>query len=148
MIGRVTRSAILILSVWAVVACTPQMRTHGYVPTDEALSGITVGRDNRESVFEAIGSPTSSGVMRDEGWYYISSRVKYETYYAPQEVERMIVAISFDGNGTVSNIERLGLEDGRVIAFNRRITDIPVKGPGFFQQLLGSLGNVNLADAI
>lgn len=148
MLGRLTRSAILVLTVCVTVACTPQIRTHGYVPDEEVLSGITVGRDNRESVQAAIGSPTSSGVMRDDGWYYILSRIQHETYRAPKEIEREVVAISFDANGVVSNIERLGLEDGRVIALNRRITDIPVKGPGFFQQLLGSLGRVNLADAI
>jgi outer membrane protein assembly factor BamE (lipoprotein component of BamABCDE complex) len=130
------------------MACTPQIRSHGYVPNEDALSGIAVGRDNRESVYEAIGSPTSSGVMRDDGWYYISSRVKYETYRAPEEVERQIVAISFDSNGVVSNVERLSLEDGRVIALNRRITDIPVKGPGFFKQLIGNFGNFNIGEAI
>ncbi len=148
MFGRRARSAILVLSVCAVMACTPQIRTHGYVPNEDALSDIAVGRDNRESVYEAIGSPTSSGVMRDDGWYYISSRVKYETYQAPEEIERQIVAISFDSNGVVSNVERLSLEDGRVIALNRRITDIPVKGPGFFNQLIGNLGNFNIGEAI
>lgn len=148
MFGRRARSAILVLSACALMACAPQVRSHGYVPNEDALSGIAVGKDNRESVYEAIGSPTSSGVMRDDGWYYISSRVKYETYHPPQEVERQIVAISFDGNGVVSNVERLGLEDGRVIVLNRRITDIPVKGPGFFQQLFGNLGFFNLGEAI
>lgn len=148
MSGRRVRSAILVLSACAVMACTPQMRTHGYVPDDDAVAGIVVGKDNRESVYEAIGSPTSSGVMRDDGWYYIASRMKYETYHAPEEVERQIVAISFDSNGVVSNVEHLGLADGRVIVLNRRITDIPVKGPGFFQQLLGNIGNFNLNDAI
>lgn len=148
MFGRRARSAILVLSVGVVMACTPQIRSHGYVPSEDAVSGITVGKDNRESVYEAIGSPTSSGVMRDDGWYYILSRVKYETYHAPQEVDRQIIAISFDGNGVVSNVERLSLEDGRVIALNRRITDIPVKGPGFFKQLIGNLGNFDLGEAI
>jgi outer membrane protein assembly factor BamE (lipoprotein component of BamABCDE complex) len=130
------------------MACTPTVRTHGYVPNDESLSAITVDKDNRESVLASLGSPTSSGVMRDDGWYYVSSRVKYETYHAPQEIEREIVAISFDSNGVVSNVERLGLQDGRVIALNRRITDIPVKGPGFFKQLIGNIGNFNLGEAI
>lgn len=148
MVGRRTRTAILVLSVCAVMACTPQIRTHGYVPNDDSLASITVGQDNRDSVLQALGSPTSYGVMQEDGWYYISSRVKHETYRAPEEIERQIVAISFDGSGVVSNVERLSLEDGRVIALNRRITDIPVKGPGFFQQLIGNLGNFNLGEAI
>ena len=148
MLAGKSRMFVLAMATCAVVACSPQIRNHGYVPNDESLSQITVGRDDRESVAQVLGSPTSAAMMRDDGWYYISSQMKHMTYHAPEEIERQIVAISFDKRGIVSNVERLSLQDGRVIALNRRITDIPVKGPRFFQQLLGSFGNINLADAI
>jgi outer membrane protein assembly factor BamE (lipoprotein component of BamABCDE complex) len=146
--ARKLKTTLLVSLLCAVVACTPQIRKHGYVPSDDELSAIAVGRDNRESVLAALGSPTSASMMRDDGWYYISSQVKQETFHPPQEIDRQIVAISFDGNGVVSNVERLSLADGRVVALNRRVTDIPVKGPGFFSQLLGSIGNFNLADSL
>lgn len=151
--GDLKSKTVLRLSGLAVVAsmlmaCSPQIRSHGYVPDDATLSNVVVGKDNRESIFESLGSPTSAALMRDDGWYYIASRIKHETYRAPEEIERQIVAISFDQRGIVSNVEQLSLQDGRVIALNRRITDNPIKGPGFFQQLIGSLGNFNLSDAL
>ena len=61
-------------------------------------------------------------------------------------IDRQLVAVSFDGDGTVSNVERFGLEDGRVIALNRRVTDVAVKSPGLIRQLLGSIGNITSDD--
>lgn len=142
------RLSIVSVLIGLLMACSPQIRSHGYIPDADSLSSIVVGKDNRESIFETLGSPTSSALMQDEGWYYISSRIRHQTYHAPEEVERQIVAISFDQRGIVSNVEQLSLEDGRVIALNRRTTENPIKGPGFIQQLIGSLGNFNLADAL
>jgi len=137
---RKLKTTLLVSLLCTVMACTPQIRNHGYVPSDADLAAIAVGKDNRESVLAAIGSPTSAGMKRDDGWYYIASRIKEETYHAPQEIDRQLVAISFDKNGFVSNIERLSLADGKVIPINRRVTEIPVKGPGFFKQVFGNLG--------
>jgi outer membrane protein assembly factor BamE (lipoprotein component of BamABCDE complex) len=137
-----------VLVAIGLLACTPQIRSHGYVPNDESLSSIVVGKDNRESIFETLGSPSSSALMRDDGWYYISSVVRHQTYHPPEEIEREIVAVSFDSQGIVSNVERLSLQDGRVIVLTRRITDNPIKGPGFFQQLIGNFGNFNLGEAL
>lgn len=122
-------------------ACSPTYQNHGYVPTDAELENIVVGRDTRETVEEVIGQPSSTGVLDESGWYYISSRVEHQTYKQPLIVERQLLAISFNKNGTVANIERFGLEDGKVIALSRRVTDSGIKGPGFFAQILGNLGN-------
>jgi outer membrane protein assembly factor BamE (lipoprotein component of BamABCDE complex) len=146
--GTAVRISVLTLAAGVLLACSPQIRSHGYVPNEDSLSSIVVGKDNRESIFATLGSPTSAALMRDDGWYYIASRVKHETYHAPEEIDRQIVAISFDQRGIVSNIERYGLQDGQVVVLTRRITDNPIKGPGFIQQLIGSLGNFNLSDAL
>ena len=64
--------------------------------------------------------------------------------YGPREnteVDRTVVAISFDSDGVVENIERFGLEDGRVIAISRRVTDSNIKGVSFLRQLFGNIGN-------
>ncbi|WP_371441582.1 outer membrane protein assembly factor BamE [Rhodovulum sp. ES.010] len=116
------------------------MRNHGYAPEAADLDAIVVGVDTRESVAEVIGSPSAAGVMRDDAWYYVEST--WETFgpRAPDPVERRVVAISFGEDGTVANIERFGLEDGRVIALNRRVTESNVRGVSFLRQLLGNIG--------
>jgi len=59
-----------------------------------------------------------------------------------------LLAISFDANGRVSNIEEFGLEDGRVVQLSRRVTTSSVREVTFFAQLLGNFGRINIGDAL
>lgn len=138
--------AASIVALALVVSCAPTFSNHGYVPSESELEQVAVGVDNRASVEQAIGRPTSTGVLKDSGWYYMSSRVRNFAYREPKIVDRQVVAISFDKRGVVSNVERFTLEDGRVIALNRRITKTGIKGVSFIRQLLSNIGRVSLAD--
>ena len=128
--------------------CVAEVRNHGYVPVPEDLEGITVGRDTRSSVAEAVGTPSSSGVLNDSGYYYVATRVRHYGLLAPKVVNRELLAISFDRRGVVSNIERFGLEDGRAIPLERRVTDSSVRSQTFLRQLLGNLTNFNPASVL
>ncbi|MBK5932803.1 Beta-barrel assembly machine subunit BamE [Rhodovulum imhoffii] len=136
-IGKLAIAGILAA---ALAGCSPIYRKHGYAPSEEDLSEIVVGVDTRDTVAGVIGPPAASGVQNDGAWYYVSSNWRTVGYRAPEETDRQVVAISFDGTGTVRNIERFGLKDGRVIALNRRVTDENVQGISFLRQLLGNIG--------
>ncbi|WP_212525642.1 outer membrane protein assembly factor BamE [Actibacterium sp. MT2.3-13A] len=125
----------------AIAGCTPIYRNHGYAPSDAELQEIVVGVDTQATVGDVVGPPAASGVMRDEAWYYVSSRWRTRGALAPEILDRQLVAVSFDKDGVVRNIERFTLEDGRVIALNRRVTDDNIKGITFIRQLLGNIGN-------
>ncbi len=133
---------IVALAFVALIAgCSAQFRNHGYVPIDGDLEQVIVGVDTQETVSTVIGRPTSAGILENSGWYYVESRWRHYAWKAPLEIEREVVAISFDGDGVVSNVERFGLEDGQVIVLSRRITDSNIKGVSFLKQLFGNFGN-------
>ncbi len=67
-------------------------------------------------------------------------------YIAPREIEREVLAVLFDANDRVANIETYGLQDGQVIVLSRRVTDDNVADHTFIRQLLGNFGRVNAAD--
>lgn len=148
MVGRIgsvaVRAACLGLLMLAV-ACTTLYRNHGYVPADDELAELAVG-DSRADVAAAVGRPTSTGILDAGGWYYVQSRFARFAYRAPREIDREVVAISFSADDRVTNIERFGLEDGRVVAISRRVTESNVQGIGFLRQLFGNIGNFNPAD--
>lgn len=129
-----------------VAACAATYSNHGYAPTDAELEAVIVGVDTRESVEASVGRPSSTGVLKDGAWYYISSRIKYFAYREREVVDRQLVAISFDKRGRVSNVERFTLEDGRVVALNRRVTQTSIKSVGFLRQMLSNLGRVSLGN--
>lgn len=140
-LNRMIRTALVAGALVAVAGCSAIYRDHGYVPTEEELAEVTVGVDTRDSVTEAIGSPAASGVLNEGGYYYVSTRMRHYGATEPRIVERQLVAISFTRSGTVENIERYSLQDGRAIALNRRVTDSSVQNKTFLRQLLGNLGN-------
>ncbi|WP_229726047.1 outer membrane protein assembly factor BamE [Frigidibacter albus] len=142
-VRRMARNLWLVLAIGALAACQPIYRSHGYVPSDSDLAMLVVGQDTRDTVGDFIGRPSSAGVLEDGGWYYVGSRWRELGLRKPQEISREVVAISFNEGGVVQNIERFGLEDGRVVTLSRRVTDSNIKGVTFLGQLLGSIGNVN-----
>ncbi|NCO21116.1 MAG: outer membrane protein assembly factor BamE [Rhodobacterales bacterium] len=142
-LARITRLGLALCLVGAMAACTAVYRNHGYVPADDELSALAVGVDTRETVAAAVGRPTSVGVLDGGGWYYVQSRFRTFAYRAPEEIERQVLAISFDEAGLVENIERFGLQDGRVVTLSRRVTDSNIKGVGFLRQLFGNFGNLD-----
>ena len=88
-------------------------------------------------------SDSAGGVMADSGWYYVRSRWEHIGARAPKEVDRQVVAISFDQSGKVSNIERFGLEKGQVVPLSRRVTETNVRGLSFIRRLLGAVGRID-----
>jgi len=130
----------------ALAACAPIVRNHGYVPPDDQLRQLAVGRDSRAEVAELVGRPTTEGVLGEDAWYYVQSRFRQSGYRAPQEIDREVVAISFAADGRIENIERFGLERGRVVPLSRRVTEQNVKGVGFLRQLFGNIGQFNPGD--
>ncbi len=139
--GRAIRLG-LIGAVLLIAACSTVYRNHGYVPTDDDLALVEVGVDTRETVSEKIGRPTASGLLNDTGWFYVQSRWAYRGAFEPREIERQVVSVTFTEAGTVENIERFGLERGKVVPLSRRVTETSVKGLSVIQQLLGSFGRI------
>ncbi len=85
--------------------------------------------------------------MNDVGWFYVQSRWRNFGALPPKEVDRQVVAITFSEEGIVQNVERFGLEKGRVVAISRRVTESNIKGLGVLQQIFSNFGRIR-ADQI
>lgn len=89
--------------------------------------------------------PTASGVLSDGSYYWIGSTIRHFAWQKPTVVEREVVAISFTEDDVVQNIERYGLEDGRVVPLSRRVTDSAGSDISFIRKLFGNIGSLNPA---
>lgn len=138
---RWCRPAVLAGLIVALTACGPIYRNHGYVPPQEDLDQIVVGIDTRATVEETLGVAGSGPVIEDNAMYFVRSRVRTVAMLEPEVIERNVVAVSFDDNGIVRNVEQFGLERGQIVALNRRVTDSSVANRSFLRQLLGNVGS-------
>ena len=145
--GYMLRAAVLLASLFVLSACAAKLNdSHGYVPDDALLAEVKIGVDTKETVGRLLGRPGTEGIIDDLGWYYVKS--DYETFLwrAPVETDREVVAVSFSESGIVENVERFGLEQGRVVVLSRRVTTSNTRGIGFLRQLFSNLGSFNPGD--
>jgi outer membrane protein assembly factor BamE (lipoprotein component of BamABCDE complex) len=140
-----TKTALAGLALAVLVACTPLYTNHGYVPDDTALASITTGVDTRDTVAAFLGRPSVEGLIGDAEWFYVRSQWKTVGAKAPLEVDRQVLAITFDEQGVVTNIERFGLEKGEIVAISRRVTTEPIKGRNILAQIFGNIGRLDPA---
>lgn len=129
-------------------ACAAVYENHGFVPSDEELALVEVGKDTRESVAATVGRPSASGLLNDVGWFYVQSRWKRIGALEPKEVDREVVSITFDDKGVVENVERFGLERGQIVPISRRVTQPNIKGLGVLRQIFGSIGRISAGQIV
>lgn len=139
---RTVATIALLMTAMILAGCAPTYRNHGYIPPEEDLQEIAVGVDTRASVEEAVGPPSSGGLMGDGDYFYVRSRTKTFGVRATKEIERQVLAITFDSRGVVENIERFGLENGRVVPLTRRVTASGVSDVSVVRQLMGNIGKI------
>ena len=122
--------------------CKPVDRFHGYVPDDADLGVLTIGQTHESEVATLLGRPPTQGLLTGSDWFYIGSTFRHSGAMKPREINREVVALSFDSGGRLANVERFGLEDGRIVVLSRRVTDPGVSGMSALRQMLGNIGQI------
>ena len=133
----------LVLVMATLAACGGQYRNHGYMPLAEDVDALIVGVDTRDNIIEVMGVPTTGGVLTEEALYYVRSRVHHKGYVKPNEIQRDVLVLSFDKNQILRNVERFGIEKGKLIRLEHRVTEAPSGDRSILQQIIGSIGGFN-----
>lgn len=137
------RALLAGLALSALAACETVIDVRGHVPDDESLSKIQVGLQKKSDVADLLGTPSSTAPFGDETWLYISRKTSTTAFFSPKVLEQQVVAIVFDDTGTVSDVRRLDMADGKVVRHVARVTPSPGKELSFLEQLIGNVGRFN-----
>ncbi len=143
--GTVLGAGAQVFALVLMSACSSLEDSHGYVPEAGLVEDVQVGVDTKETAARILGRPGAEGIVDDSGWYYVKSDYESRLWRAPVEVNREVLAVSFTEDDVVENVERFGLEDGRVVALERRVTDSNTQGISFLRQLFSNFGNFDPA---
>lgn len=140
-LALVLGSALLLQSA---AACVPAVRdARGYILNERAVSGITPGRDTRDTVLIALGTPTAVGTFHVNSWYYIGAQTETVAYKVPEVIDQQVVAITFTERGVVEDVQRYTLADAMKINPIDRETPTRGREIGVMEQLLGNIGRFN-----
>lgn len=140
--------ALMLTVPLVLAACQATYRNHGYVPAEDELAQVVVGQTQQSELEGLIGRPSAQGLLTGSAWYYVGSRWEFYGPREPREINRQVLAISFNEAGAVTNVERFGQERGRVVVLSRRVTDSGVASLGLIRQLMGNVGRVQATELL
>jgi outer membrane protein assembly factor BamE (lipoprotein component of BamABCDE complex) len=132
-----------VAAVLSVVACSPDISTHGHRFDAAALARVEPGNSSQDDVMNLLGSPSALATFDDRTWYYISQRTEQHSFYFSTVVSQDVVAIVFDDQGTVSAINRNGLDSAMDVDLVDRETPTAGNELTVLEQFLGNIGRFN-----
>jgi outer membrane protein assembly factor BamE (lipoprotein component of BamABCDE complex) len=143
--GRRTSAWCGLIASFALLGCVPQVSNHGYRLDEAALAQVVPGRTSQDEVARLLGSPSSLTTFDGSVWYYVSQRTERMSFYQEDVVNQDIVAIAFDDRGTVTRVDRHGLDEAHEVSFVDRETPTAGSELTVFEQFIGNIGRFNKA---
>jgi outer membrane protein assembly factor BamE (lipoprotein component of BamABCDE complex) len=134
------RNALGSAALLALAACTNPVDQHGNLPEADKLSQIKPGTTDKAGVTQLIGSPSSTAAFDPNVWYYISQKKRLVALRGPELLDQEVVAVDFDDNGVVRDVEHRTMADREQILPNPNATPAPGREFTFLEQLIGNFG--------
>lgn len=134
------RKIFFLFTIVLCTACSSDLfiEHNGNMPEQSRVDQLRLGQ-SKQQVLDILGSPSAKTGLSDDHWIYMSSTVRRVAFLRPTELDREILAITFDDN-KVSKIETRTLEDGNNISIDTDETSAADRDDGFFKKYFGGVG--------
>lgn len=113
--------------------------TEGNMPSKSDIMAIRRGMP-QSAVRELIGSPSIVSSLDHRTWIYMNSTIKRLAFFAPDELERNVLAIQFDHDGKVEKVVQLTKENGEEVIISKDETPVMGKDESFMEKYFGGVG--------
>lgn len=123
-----------------LVGCGGRINTHGDKLDSDRLAEVVAGQHTRDDVAAILGSPSTTSAFDGESWYYISNRTETLAFLAPEVTEQQVVVVKFNDVGIVTNIDTLGLDQGRDVEIVDRETPTVGNDISILDEFIGNIG--------
>ena len=139
MIGRL-KKILSVAVLFLILGCSEQYRKHGYIPTEEELSSVSVSQDDKNTVIKKLGTPSIGGILSDGNIYFVQSKVLKNSIRASKPVDRQVLVLSFDDKGKLDNIQKFGIDEGKIVILDYHTTPSGLKNMSFLFRLFQNVG--------
>lgn len=139
---NILRLTAALAALGLAAACAPVNTYSGFSAerNNVEIPDPQIGIDTRSTVTQRFGSPSTTAVMDQDSWYYVSSVQERVAFYTPRITDRQVMVVRFDGE-TVSAVEKFGIERGQIVAYNSNTTPTRGRELGILEQIFGNIGN-------
>ena len=129
----------------ALSACSPITSYQGFQAVESNPKDVKVGVDDKTTVMDRLGSPSTVAAFDPNTWFYITQVSDQVAYHMPSVRRRDVVVIAFDkSDDKVAEVRAYTLKDGKIVPFNKRATPTRGRELSVLEQILGGLGNSNI----
>ncbi|MDE1904285.1 MAG: outer membrane protein assembly factor BamE [Alphaproteobacteria bacterium] len=134
------RAAAIVACATVLFGCQPTVDLRGNTPEASKLSQIQVGKTDKTTVTELLGSPSSVAEFDPNIWYYVNAKTEDIAFLKTQTLDQNVVKITFDKSNVVQSVDKLGMKDAETITPNPNAT--PSRGRQFswIEEFLGNFG--------
>ena len=139
MIGRL-KKILSVAILFLILGCSEQYRKHGYIPSEEELSSVSVSQDDKNTVIKKLGTPSIGGILSDGNIYFVQSKVLKNSIRASKLVDRQVLVLSFDDKGRLDNIQKFGIDEGKIVILDYHTTPSGLKNMSFLFRLFQNVG--------
>lgn len=137
---RPARLLATTLLVCSILACAPVIDNRGYIFDQKQIDTLQKGSSSLDGVRGSFGSPTAVSSFNGQALYYIYSRFVTESYRAPEETDRQVLALYFDKDEKLKDFGVYHLEDGIIVPIVQRTTQTQGQELSALQQILSNVG--------
>jgi len=136
-------AAALVLSL-TLSACSSglslvQNKQRGYDISEDEVKQIRPGQ-SAALVTAVLGSPQSTNSFAKEtAWIYIGEKVQQTAFGMELSKQRTVLVIYFDKNNKVTDMERLGIKDGKSFQIESRRTPSYGQDRTFLESIISSI---------
>jgi outer membrane protein assembly factor BamE (lipoprotein component of BamABCDE complex) len=139
-IHNTLRRSALALALIGIGGCSPVLDTRGYLPDEDSMQHLKVGEMAKPDVAGLLGTPSTMDPFSDDTWIYVTRKTRKYAFFSPTVLEQNVLVVHFAESGTVSEVNRYTLADGKVIDPVTRKTPSPGREMTFVEQLIGNVG--------
>jgi outer membrane protein assembly factor BamE (lipoprotein component of BamABCDE complex) len=116
-----------------------QNKQRGYAISEDDVKQIRPGQ-SAALVTAVLGSPQSVNTFaRETAWIYVGEKVQQTAFGMELSKERTVLVIYFDKNNKVSDMERLGVADGKSFQIESRRTPSFGQDRSFLESIISSI---------
>jgi outer membrane protein assembly factor BamE (lipoprotein component of BamABCDE complex) len=139
-IHHAARRTLAIVTVAALLGCSPMHNSHGFIPDQELVDKLRPGVHDRDSVTALFGSPATVADFNGETWLYVKRESEQIAFFEEKLLNQDVLAVHFDKDGLLTDIRRYSMADGKILALVERKTPTRGREITVIEQLFGNIG--------
>lgn len=131
---------LLIISSIFIISCSGKQIVSGNLPDLERLSLLELGKDNKKSVIDLLGTPSFKGTLGDNSYYYIGTLSSKLAFLKQKTKKQFIIEVSFNHKDQLSDVYFYDKSKTIDVAMSSTETSTYGIKKSFFKSLIENFG--------